>query len=116
MAPSVVDDLLDSWTEGTERGFKCTDPNLMSVEWFVIVKKNDDRYEVVEKRSSAKGGPFNKIQMQKLLGADRLELYSSVYGIDFKYKKSNGCECGAWNTRNPDCHAWYCPKARSFWK
>ena len=114
MAPREVDDFLEAWSDGSERGFKLTDPNLFGVEWVVILKREDDRYEVLERRSSCKAGPFNKVQMQKLLGSNRLEVYSSVWGIDFKYKKSNGCICGAWATKNPDCHSWWCEKAK--WK
>jgi hypothetical protein len=114
MTPTAVDDLMFSWNEGTEKGFKYTDPDLFGVEWLVIIKQSDNLYEVIEKRSSTKAGPFNKDRMQKLLGSNKLELYSSTWGIDFKYKKSNGCECGAWATRNPTCHSWTCPKARNY--
>ena len=114
MTPTNVDEMLFSWNDGQEKGFKLIDPDLFGVEWVVLVKRSENLYECIESRSSTKIGPFKKERMQKLLGSDKLQLYSSVWGIDFKYKKSNGCECGAWATRNPDCHAWKCPKARNF--
>lgn len=113
MMPTETEDLLDGWIAGVEKGFKYLDYWPGVVEYIVIKKEDDNTFVLLKDRSSVKkAGPFNKEAMEKLLGANRLIPYNNGSGwqIDFSFIKSGNCQCGAWATANPDCHARWCPK------
>jgi hypothetical protein len=112
MTPSEAEDLLLKWYAGEEKGFKYLDYGTFEPHYVVIKKESDNEYTVIASRSTCKDGPFNKERMEKLLGADKLipTGHSGGWQIDFKNYRSKGCQCGAWATQNPDCHARWCPK------
>ena len=115
MTPYEAEDFLIHWDIGTEKGFKYYDYGLFDVEYVVIRKDSDNMYVIISDRSTCKDGPFNKEKIEKLLGANKLIPFgqNNGWGLDFKNTKSGGCQCGAWATQNPTCHARWCPMSRS---
>lgn len=111
MTPSEVEDLVLKWRLEEEKGFKYLDYGTFEDHYVIIKREYENHFVVIASRSTCKDGPFTKEQMEKLLGADKLIPYNNSGGwqIDFKSMRSKGCQCGAWATQNPDCHAYYCP-------
>lgn len=111
MTPVEVEDLILKWYTGEERGFKYLDYGTFEAHYVVIKREYENHFVIITDRSTCKDGPFTKEKMEKLLGADKLiPIHSSGWQLNFKDSRSKGCQCGAWATNNPDCHARWCPK------
>lgn len=113
MTYSEIEDFLNLWPVDSERGFKYYDYGLGGAEYVVIQKSGDNLYKIIRSKSTCQDGPFNKEQMGKLLSSNRLVSFGNDgYNLNFRKTKCGNCECGAWATSNPTCHARWCPMCR----
>lgn len=114
MTASEIEDFLTLWPVEYEKGFKYYDYGLFDAEYVVVYKANDNLYKILRSKSTCSDGPFNKEKMFKLLSSKRLVPFGNDgYGnINFRKTKCGNCECGAWATSNPTCHARWCPMCR----
>lgn len=111
MIVSEVDSLLDNWQINMLKGFEYKNHTVYFTEYLVIKKCEENVFEVLHNLSSIKTGPFNRETMFKLLCSNRLICIDhNAYDVNYKYKKSGQCCCGAWATSEPNCHAYWCDK------
>lgn len=115
MTPHEAQELIEKWICGEEKGFKYYDYGLFEVEYVVIKREYENYFVIIRDRSTCKDGPFNKEKMEKLLGANKLVPFNNSAGwqLNFRDAKCGNCQCGAWATQNPTCHARWCPANRS---
>ena len=114
MLPSEIDELLNHWFIGDAKVFKVryafSEPDIL-----VIYKKEEGIYSIDLTNSTTKlfkqftrDELYNNISNKKLVYSPNLNTYSNHNSI-----RAGQCVCGAWATRNPDCHAHYCPLYRN---
>ena len=109
MTQHEVEDFMNAWMDGDEKGFKYYDYGL-SVE-YVVIKKEGYVYSIIRSKSTCYEKPFTKDWMEKMLGSNRLVPFNNgSWSPDFKGYKAEGCQCGAAFTLNPTCHSYWCPK------
>jgi hypothetical protein len=115
--PSETEDLLNNWYMGCDKPFIYKGYTLYWDEYLVIKKEDINTYVVNPNTSSIRlDKTFSKSDMEKMLYSDELQTINdlSIF-YDYKYKKSDGCQCGAYATQNPDHHSDWCPKCRKRW-
>ena len=109
MLNSEITSLLSNWYNGWPNVFKIRytffDPDTL-----VIVRKDEDTFTVDLERSTTKYfKEFTKEQLIKRLKDGSLEhLAGHSTTTNYNSSRTNGCTCGAWNTRNPDNHSPIC--------
>lgn len=111
MTPTEADYFLSGWSIGEEKGVKYVF-SLYGPEYLVITRREVDLFKTLKDRSSIAYGDVNESTMRKYLTNGTFVIISdNAYMANYKFHKSNGCECGAWATRDPDCHASWCRKS-----
>jgi hypothetical protein len=82
---------------------------LLPTEYLVIIK-TDGKYETIN-GSTARLPIMDHTDMLIKLSTGALTFkHASYSGDDQLHMKTGSCTCGAWATRDPDCHAHYCDK------
>lgn len=110
MLTSDVELFLANWPTTDWRVFDYKDYGWFDIEVLVIHRVSEDLFKVDSKNSTVNDGPFNKIQISKLLSSDLLipRYIGNAYS-NYKQLRTKGCQCGAWRSLNPHNHSPMCP-------
>lgn len=109
-----IDELIEKWQVGYKEVFDIrfgfTDPGVL-----IILRKKEDLFVVDEDKSTHKLEPWNTEQIKKALANGTLEpKKGGSVNVNYREDRTGGCECGAWATQFPDCHAFWCRKYRKW--
>lgn len=111
MTPIDVDYMLKHWELNIEKGFKYLFYSLYGPEYLVIARRSKEQFETLQDRSSIKYTDLDENGMRRhLMSGAFILINDNAWQISYKYFKSQGCQCGAWSTRDPERHSPICPK------
>lgn len=114
MLISEIEQLVNQWFIGDSKVF-LVKYTFAAPDTLVILKRQEDIFKVDLEKSTTK--LFNEFTKDDLIMGIRngTLIYRPDLNawVNFRELRTNGCTCGAWATRNPDCHSPSCNKYRS---
>lgn len=111
MSRSEAEDLLRDWSIGWAKVFQYKEW-IAIPETLIISKDLHHEYSIDKHKSTTnKAGPWDKDELIRLLITGVMaHLPNHSVNTDYKYERTGGCECGAWRTKDSNCHAFWCKK------